>query len=188
MALTSIPYLEQRLNSVSSGGKSSDSVRGGSAANAKLTRVRVATAIGWTLVILMLCWLPRTIVHEVEEGSGWFKIPYLDKIIHGAIFVVFSVLWTRVSVSRSRFAWVGMWGLVLAIVSELGQTMAFVNRDASIDDAATDFAGAMVGLLMASRVEPWLRRAELRVWPEPPTKAMAAASSTESDDAQRSPG
>jgi hypothetical protein len=160
----------------------------GSAASVKLKRLRVAAAIGWTLLILLLCWLPKTVVHEVEDSSGWFHIPYFDKIVHGAIFFVFAVLWVRVGISGSRFAWAAVAALALAIVSELGQSMPFVNRDASFNDAAIDLVGAVVGLLMASPVEPWLRRVESLIWPEPRSERVAATRASSIEDSSVSPG
>ena len=58
-----------------------------------LSRLRLAMASLWTVVIMMLCWIPGSVVREFEHGSSWFKVPDLDKMIHAGIFVVFSVLW-----------------------------------------------------------------------------------------------
>ena len=45
------------------------------------------------MLILLLCWLPRIIVEEIEGRSPWFQIPDLDKAIHAGIFVVLAILW-----------------------------------------------------------------------------------------------
>jgi VanZ like family len=149
-------------------------------------RLRLAAAIVWTLVIMTLCWLPRTVVHEVEDGSRWLDIPYLDKIVHAGIFVVFSILWARVGTSRGRFKWVVLGGFLLAVVTEVGQLVPIVGRDAAVDDALTDFAGAALGLLVLPWVEPWLRSVESRLWRQPSTQALAAARGAESGQGSQS--
>ena len=60
---------------------------------------RLAAAVFWTMLILVLCWLPEELVHEVEGGSNWFRIPNLDKVVHCGIFVVLSIAWMRVWVA-----------------------------------------------------------------------------------------
>ena len=44
--------------------------------------------------------------------------------------------------------------LGLAVLSELGQTMPWVNRDAGLDDLLADMAGAVIG----SGIAAWLAR------------------------------
>ena len=82
---------------------------------------RIAMAALWTIVILVLCWMPGEWVQEVEEGSSWFQIPNLDKVVHWGIFVVFTVLWLRTGTSRWRYAWVALGGLAVASITELVQ-------------------------------------------------------------------
>jgi hypothetical protein len=129
-------------------------------------RLRQAAAAVWTLVILLVCWTPKRVVEEVEEGSGWFHIPYFDKVVHAGIFLVFAVLWMRTRRARgpAGYAWVALAGLVLAVVSELGQTMSWVGRDASVGDTLTDWAGLAVGLLLAPFIEPRLAAVEAVVF------------------------
>jgi hypothetical protein len=135
-------------------------------ADQTLSTLRWAAAAGWTLVILLLCWLPHTVVREVEDNSSWFEIPYLDKIVHGGIFVVFAVLWLRAPRAPGQlgYGWVALGGLILAVVSEVGQNMAWVGRDASVADTLTDWAGLAVGLLLAPLLEPGLRALEFKLF------------------------
>ncbi len=121
-------------------------------------RLRWAAAVGWTLVILLVCWMPKTVVKEAE-GRPWLNIPHLDKVVHGVIFVVFGILWLRAQRTRSRsgYAWVVLLGVVVAVVSELGQNMPWVARDASVADTLTDCAGVAIGILLAPFSEPFLR-------------------------------
>jgi VanZ like family len=125
--------------------------------------VRFALATTWTLVIMVLCWTPRYIVQEVEEGSSWFAIPNLDKVIHWGIFVVFAVLWLRTVNSRRRYAWVALGGLALAVITELVQTIPAINRNAGLDDAITDLIGVAIGLAVARWSEPSLSWIESRL-------------------------
>jgi hypothetical protein len=125
--------------------------------------VRFALAALWTLAIMVLCWMPRYIVEEVEEGSSWFEIPNLDKVVHWGIFVVFAVLWLRTSTSRRRYAWVALGGLALAVITELVQTIPAINRNAGLDDGITDLIGVALGLAVARWIEPLLSWIESRL-------------------------
>ena len=134
------------------------------AASTGLGRLRLTMAILWTVVIMMLCWLPGPMVQELEHDSSWFRIPDLDKLVHAGIFVVFSILWLRVSSSPRRFAWVTLGGFALAAITELVQRLPAVGRDGSISDALTDAAGVLVGIVAAPLVEPVARFIESQIW------------------------
>jgi VanZ family protein len=84
---------------------------------------------------------------EDEKVPKRFLIPHLDKLIHMGIFVVFAFLWMRVGDSPRRGRWVLVAGLALAVLSELGQEVPIVNRDASLADCLADGAGVIVGLV-----------------------------------------
>lgn len=131
-----------------------------------LTVHRALMAVFWTIVIMMLCWLPRHVVQRVEAGSGWFKIVNLDKLIHSGIFVVFALLWARVSSSPRRFAWIALAGVIFAAVTELGQLIPAVGRDATVPDAIADAAGVLIGILVFPWAEPWFQLVESRLFPE----------------------
>ncbi len=88
--------------------------------------------------------------------------------------------------ARGRFKWIALGGLVLAVVTELGQLVPFVGRDAGVDDALTDFAGAALGLLLVPWVEPRLRSVESRLWCQPSTQALAAVRGAESGQGSQS--
>lgn len=134
---------------------------------ASLPRLRIAMAIGWTLVILFLCWMPGGWVQEVEGDRPWLQIPNLDKLVHWGIFVVFTLLWLRTGTSRAMYAWVALGGLALATITELGQELPAIGRDGSVGDVIGDMIGVAIGLLVARRVEPWLGRVEARLFGEP---------------------
>ena len=109
--------------------------------------LRALLAWSWTLVILGLCWLPRTYIPEDERAPRMFLIPHLDKMIHLGIFAVFAWLWMRVGSSPRRGRWVLLGGVALAVISELGQELPIVSRDASIFDGLADSLGVIVGIV-----------------------------------------
>ena len=124
-------------------------------------------AVLWTLVILTLCWLPGDIMQGVEKDSSLFEIPNLDKVVHWGIFLLFGLFWLRVGSSRWRFLWVALAGLVLAVVSEVVQSLPIIGRDGSVADGVTDLIGVLLGLALAPVLEPMLQRVEsffLRKW------------------------
>jgi hypothetical protein len=135
-----------------------------SATRARLRGFRLATAILWTVVIMVLCWLPRAAIHELEDESTWFKVPNFDKVVHAGIFVVFSLLWVRVWSSPRQRLWAILGGFGLAVLTELGQLVPAVGRDAEIADALTDCAGVLVGIAVAPLFEPLARRIESSIF------------------------
>jgi VanZ family protein len=115
---------------------------------------------------MTLCWLPKEVVHKVGEKSPWFAITNFDKAVHCGIFLVFAVLWARVWRSSLRYAWVGLMGLGLAALTEIGQLLPVVGREASIADGATDMLGCVIGLALVPWLEPLLRWTEARLFGE----------------------
>jgi VanZ family protein len=131
-----------------------------------LKSLRLVAAVIWTLTIMTLCWLPGEVVRKVEESSSWFEIHHLDKAVHCGVFIVFSVLWVRVWPTWRRYAWVGLMGLGLAALTEIGQLLPVVGRDASVADGATDMLGCVIGLALVPLLEPLLRSIETRLFGE----------------------
>ena len=77
----------------------------------RLHALRVAAAGIWILVIVVLCWTPSSVMRKVENGS-FFRVPSLDKLVHGVIFIVLSILWLRVDSSRRAIAAIILGGAV----------------------------------------------------------------------------
>ena len=152
-----------------------------------LNHIRLAMAILWTVVIIMLCWLPATMVRELEDESAWFQIPNLDKVVHSGIFVVFSILWARLGSSWRRFVWIALAGFGLAVVTELVQNPAVVSRDGSIADTITDVFGLLIGLALAPLVEPMARLIESRVFPRTASPTVTMDRTTATVDAAHGP-
>jgi len=104
-------------------------------------------AWAWTLVIFLLCWIPRNYLSEQERLPKPLFIPNFDKLIHLGIFAIFSVLWMRAGTSSRRAWWILLAGVAVAFITEIGQELPVVNRDASLADGLADFAGVVVGLV-----------------------------------------
>jgi VanZ family protein len=124
--------------------------------------MRKMLAVGWTLLIFVLCWMPKSSMPLDEDGPSGFYIPHLDKIVHFAIFAGFAFLWRRASGRGSALA-IAVSGLALAVITELGQGTAIVGRDAEFLDGLADFAGVVLGLAVAI----WLERKRTIPIPEP---------------------
>jgi VanZ family protein len=151
------------VNPISTSPRVTEVARSGSSSQV-LKTLRFMAAVIWTLTIMTLCWLPKKVVHQVEGRSSWFEIHHLDKAIHCGIFVIFSVLWCGLWTSWRRFARVGFMGLGLAALSEIGQLVPFVGRDASVADGASDMLGCLIGLALVPLVEPLLRSIETHLF------------------------
>ncbi len=88
-------------------------------------------------------------------------VPNFDKVVHAGVFVVFAVLWVRACVcSTAPGLWIALGGVGLAVVTEVGQILPAVGRDASVADALTDVIGLVVGLAVAPFIEPAARSFE----------------------------
>lgn len=130
-----------------------------------LKRLRLVSAIAWTLVILILCWTPD-IYLPVEEEPGLlsYLLPVpIDKLVHAGIFLVFAVLWLRaLGGTRTSYVWVVLAGIALAAISELGQEVPIVHRDGSWDDGLADAIGVVLGIPAFLLLERYLRRLAVR--------------------------
>jgi hypothetical protein len=136
---------------------------------------RLATAVIWTLLILVLCWTPAVFVQKVEGTSWWFRLPSLDKVVHAGIFVVLSILWLRLGRSKRMIWAVILGGFALGALTELGQLLPIVKRNAELYDLATDCVGVLVGVAIAPLVEPLIRIVERRLFREPTTDNVPVA-------------
>jgi VanZ family protein len=162
------------LSSVPSGQKSRAKAERPAITRDPLKLFRLGAAVIWTVVILLLCWIPATVVQKIEGGSPWFRVPELDKVIHAGIFAVLAILWRRAYSSRRAIGAIILGGFALGALTELGQLLPIVRRHAELYDLATDCVGVLVGVAIAPLIEPLLRAIE-RVLIRTPTPAAAAA-------------
>jgi VanZ family protein len=117
---------------------------------------RAVLAWLWTLVILLLCWIPRVHLPKNERIPGFFAFVHVDKFVHMGIFLVWSYLWMKVAQPPHQGRRVFLVGVGLAILSELGQMMPFVHRDAGIADGLADILGVAVGMIAYLSTRKWL--------------------------------
>jgi VanZ family protein len=112
-------------------------------------RLRVVLAVIWTIVILMLCWTPQTLLPVNEGTASLTQRLHLDKFVHAGIFTVFSVLWLRTRpTTRSRYLWVFLAGTALAAITEIVQNLPIINREGEFEDFMADFVGVLFGLAL----------------------------------------
>jgi hypothetical protein len=125
-----------------------------------MKRLRLLSAVFWTLIILILCWTPQIYLPVVEGPESWKIRLHLDKVVHVGIFAVFSVLWLRaLPAARKTYLWVGLSGLALAALTESVQNLPIIQREGEVQDAAADFAGVLLGfpafLWMENSLKQW---------------------------------
>lgn len=108
-------------------------------------RMRTLVAWIWTGLLLVACWIPGRWLHG-DESRMHLGISNLDKVVHGTLFAGFGLLWGRALGTRGRTARVVAVGLLLAVVTELGQATPVIARDADPLDALADAAGLFLGL------------------------------------------
>ena len=109
---------------------------------------RILPALAWTVLVLVLCWIPgRWLGHEAPGGQS-------DKLAHAGMFAVFSWLWAWAVAPSMRTARILGAGLLLALVTEVGQAVPLIDRDADPLDALADSIGVGVGLGVFRRWRP----------------------------------
>ena len=116
---------------------------------------RTLLASLWTAGIFVVCWTPRAYVPEGQGRRAIFLFPHFDKAVHFAIFAGFALCWLRARPARTAAVFGA--GLLVALVSELGQANAIVRRDASWPDGCADALGILAGILAfhaARRLRP----------------------------------
>jgi VanZ family protein len=122
-------------------------------------RLRVLSAVLWTVVILILCWTPQVWLPVSEGPESLTQVLHLDKFVHAGIFAVFSVLWLRaLPAARSSVVMVALAGLALAALTEIVQNLPIINREAELEDALADFAGVLLGIPLFRWLEQVLQR------------------------------
>jgi VanZ family protein len=117
-------------------------------------------AILWTVLILVLCWMPRRSMPFEESVPSLFHRVQIDKLVHCGMFAAFAFLWRRGTGSSSA-ALIGVSGVALAIITEVGQGTALVGRDADTWDAMADCLGVAIGLVAASVYQARWKPAEV---------------------------
>lgn len=111
----------------------------------------------WTSFIFVACWTPKRLIPEEEHSRQTLLIPNFDKLVHFSLFFGFALLWMGTRSIRVR--WVLAAGLLATALSELGQLVPAINRDANLADGTADMLGVGAGLLVYELAQVVLRRA-----------------------------
>ena len=111
-------------------------------------RRRHALTIAWGLLILGLLLAPPSIV---PAGTSAPLPEASDKIVHGALFLVFALLLRRslAALPRVRRPWLLAFALTATFggLTELLQLWFTVDRDAELADVVADLVGAGLACL-----------------------------------------
>ena len=100
-------------------------------------------AIGWTLLIFILCFLPGNEIPNI-------KIPFIDKWAHIILFAVFAFLWLCASPSNK---WLHLL-LILVITVFTGWLVEYIQghyvpgRCQDQMDTLADAVGGVIGVLL----------------------------------------
>lgn len=95
-----------------------------------------------TVGVLVMCFTPAKSVpqHEVFQA---------DKLFHVLAFLIVGYAWRRSGLSTMRALVIG---LLLAIGTEIGQTLLGQGRQGDVLDVLADVIGTLLGVLMAARL------------------------------------
>ncbi|MCX4247608.1 VanZ family protein [Paraliomyxa miuraensis] len=119
-----------------------------------MRRVVRAAALGWTLAIFVLLWMPPPPPPELV----W---PWWDSLVHSCLLAAFGGLWTW---AGRRGAWVLVAGVLVGAVTELGQDLLPWERHTSLGDFAFDVLGLVSGWLLARGAWPRALGSRPRRW------------------------
>lgn len=102
---------------------------------------KIAAAVGWTLLILILCTLPG-------QNLPGTSIVGADKLVHFGMFVGFAVFWLHVTRDGSTSAVrnVLIAGLLFAGGTEIYQGLLPFHRTPDLYDALANSAGLLGGM------------------------------------------
>lgn len=107
-----------------------------------LLRIRPITlALSWTFLILVLLSVPGKSVPRVAIWE-------FDKLIHGALFFVLTMLWLRALVAENVSRALTVLGCIVtfSFASEWYQQWLPFDRTADLFDAIADTIGALTGI------------------------------------------
>lgn len=118
-------------------------------------RPRTLAATAWTVIILVATLLPEQWMpgSPGTESSG-IDVPGVDKIAHLILFGGFGLLWTRAGSPDGRFSAILFGGLLLAILTEGGQGLAFIGRSPDPTDILADTIGLALGIAAYRLIGP----------------------------------
>lgn len=95
-------------------------------------------AVGWTLGILIVCFIPGQLIESI-------MFEWTDKIAHFVLFAGFVGFWLLALPSGCRFRLVCGVGLLLAVLTEVGQYLMPIGRSAEWLDLVANGMGLLAG-------------------------------------------
>lgn len=126
-----------------------------------MVKARYWISIIWAIVILILCGMPPKDVEAIK----FVDIPYLDKIAHFALYLVFGLLVMAVLTLHKRLKasnWIYVIAILICILYgwliEVLQRAIFPGRSYELMDLVADTAGAVIGVLLYGWVSRKLKR------------------------------
>jgi hypothetical protein len=105
--------------------------------------------LGWTIITQILLSIPGSLF----QGSGFLRIPQLDKIAHLGLFGGLMLFWSLYTIYRNKAVHHRQLLLILLIISIYGVAVEFFqfhfipNRSFDLGDIAADICGALLGYL-----------------------------------------
>ena len=109
---------------------------------------RLAALLG-TLILLVACWVPTSKLPSAATLS-W------DKLLHAIAFLAVSFCWRRAGLDTRRTL---LLCLVLAVGTEVGQSLLAGGRQGDVLDVLADLIGAVLGTALAVRLSGWPKAA-----------------------------
>jgi len=105
-------------------------------------------AVGWTLLLLIGCFLPGELL-PFQDVASRLQGFYFDKVVHLVLFFGFAYLWSRALPKRGFLLGIVVIGCLFAVGTELIQGALISSRGADVMDTMADLVGLAVGLALA---------------------------------------
>jgi hypothetical protein len=140
--------------------KASDPIRKQQAKNISGFPVSFPKTMVWTLIILILSFLPGQTIEKVKL----FDISFQDLIVHFLMYYIFTLLLIKELSSAAvvcpfnTYEWLIplLASAVLGVITETVQHLWITGRYGSLSDFILDLAGAAAAILSCRL--PWFRR------------------------------
>ncbi len=113
-------------------------------------------SVVWAIVILILCGMPGDDLNKVK----FIDIPHLDKIVHGFLYFVFTLLLISENNTQKTYFEVTMSSIIIAaaialsygILIEILQKFLFISRGAEILDMVANTIGFLIAVILYRKV------------------------------------
>jgi VanZ family protein len=103
-------------------------------------------AILWTLAVTFLS------LATFEDVSSNIKVPFKDKLVHFTFYMMFVILWSLFFKKRKYNNKILFAAIGYGIAMEIFQKLFTTTRSADILDVIANSTGAIVGLLIITKI------------------------------------